>query len=422
MASFAPCRAAQVVTVCAALITALPASAQIIHGPRLGLVTADTATISWDTACSAADTLHYGTGGLSLSVTEAAATTRHRVTVSDLTPDTTYTFRVKSCGGSSAVHAFTSAPTAPGGSFKFVSMADSRGKSDTEDMKALSPAFIRILADADRQGGAFVMHVGDIFYGYSPFQSVFQALYERFKFATDPIASRTPFLVNPGGHEMSSWNKKDPTPATTWNPITLFNEHFAQPTLLSGHPGTVYSWDHGDSHFVSIDTSHFDASDPNPNHGVATLDQAQIDWLEADLQAHADARFIFVFGHHHAWRQADSKLFYLGTYTPELRTTFWNLLESHRVTAYVCGHEHLFDDSLGPPHNRSVVQWLNGNSGAPPDDPNGTAKYEYTVWEIAGDTATARLLDDSGREHYRRTFPRRAATGAVSMPNREVTP
>ncbi|MEI7703086.1 MAG: metallophosphoesterase [Deltaproteobacteria bacterium] len=413
-----PARVAAVVSMFAA---AGPASAQFRHGPRIGVVRSDSATIAWDTACSAADTLLYGTDALNQKATEATATTAHRITVQGLAPATAYQFQVNSCGGTSPVLAFTTAPTAGGQSFAFVSMADTRGKSDAEDLKGLSQGFKKILANAETQGGVFVMHVGDMFYGYNPDQSVMRTLYDKFKTATDGVAAKIPFLVNPGGHEMSPW-KKGGAPATDWSTVELFREEFAQPKVLDEYAGTLFSWDYGDTHFVSIDTAHFDPKATTANHGIGELSTAEIEWLEKDLTDHESARFIFVFGHHHAWRQPDSKLFYLGSYTPLLRDAFWQMLEKHRVTVYVCGHEHRTIDTLGPPGGSTVVQWLNGNSGAPPDDPNEKPVYEYTVWAVTGDTATAKVLDDSGILQKQRIFQRRSATSSAPVPGKEATP
>ena len=78
------------------------------------------------------------------------------------------------------------------------------------------------------------------------------------------------------------------------------------------------------------------------------------------------------------------------------RTKFWQVLSSHGVDAYICGHVHIFDDGFV---QDGVVQWLNGNSGN-----TGTGLGQWTLWSINGEAATAQLLDESGNVAYTRVI------------------
>ena len=78
------------------------------------------------------------------------------------------------------------------------------------------------------------------------------------------------------------------------------------------------------------------------------------------------------------------------------RAKFWQVLSSHGVDAYICGHVHIFDDGFV---QDGVVQWLNGNSGS-----TGVPNGRWTIWSINGDTATANLLDESGNVTYTRVI------------------
>ena len=78
---------------------------------------------------------------------------------------------------------------------------------------------------------------------------------------------------------------------------------------------------------------------------------------------------------------------HLGSYKAQ-RDRFWQVLTSHNVDAYICGHVHNTDPSTwvtGP-----VRQWLNGDSGSK----SGLSRW--TLWSINGDTATGQLLDQNG--------------------------
>ena len=85
----------------------------------------------------------------------------------------------------------------------------------------------------------------------------------------------------------------------------------------------------------------------------------------------------------------------LGNYTSQ-RDRLWQVLQAHNVDAYLCGHVHLFDDSITVD---GVVQWLDGNSGS-----TGVGNGRWTLWSIDHDTATADLMDESGNVTYTRTI------------------
>ena len=85
----------------------------------------------------------------------------------------------------------------------------------------------------------------------------------------------------------------------------------------------------------------------------------------------------------------------LGNYTSQ-RDKLWQVLKTHQVDAYLCGHVHIFDDSFTVD---GVVQWLDGNSGS-----TGVGNGRWTLWSINGDAATATLLDESGNVTYTRVI------------------
>ena len=369
----------------------------IVHGPRLGLVTSDKATIAWDTNQTALGQVKWGTSSTySSTLQESAAVTNHRLTITGLSPGLTYHYQVVTGTASSLDNTFKTAVPS-GTDFTFITLADNRGGSDHSDIVSLPQAFLNIVQLASSKNASFAVNAGDIFYGYTPDITQMRGLYDSFKRATDPLAKNTPLLVSPGNHEMSPLNKQYTTPG--FDPLQLFNEEFAQPQVLPGFEGTVFSWDWGNSHFASVDTSKFQADQPQT--GFCVINDTQLNWLESDLQqAQArHVRHIFVFGHSHAWKESTWGLWYLGSVNQAQRDKFWNLLIQYKVDAYICGHMHLFNDQLG---QGGVVQWLNGNSGSVSDEEAGN--NEWTLWTISGDTATAQLIDDAGTVTYTRVI------------------
>lgn len=376
---------------------ATSAEVKIIHGPRLGLVTANTATITWDTNEPGIGQIEWGTSEIYTSSAEKkTATTNHRFTLTNLSPATTYHYRIKTSTASSRNHTFLTA-VSPGIDFTFISMADCRGETVKGDLKGLPKAFSRIIEHAASKNAGFAVFVGDMFYGSIELKEQ-KKLYHIFKTATDLLAVKIPFIVNPGNHEMSPPNKLLLPPQ--YDPLKLFNQEFAQPHVLKGYPGTVFSWDWGNSHFASVDTCYY--NEKAKDHGMYYLSDKVIEWLEKDLKEaeERNARHIFVFGHTHAFRPERSNwhVGYLGTY-PGQRDKLWSVLAKYKVDAYICGHQHLFNDQFG---RDGVVQWINGNSGCITQPKGGRGLNQWTLWKIQGNIATAELINDLGEIQYTR--------------------
>ena len=69
------------------------------------------------------------------------------------------------------------------------------------------------------------------------------------------------------------------------------------------------------------------------------------DWLAADLASNQQP-LTFIFGHEPAFpyeRHVGDSL----DAHPEHRDAFWQLLEDHGVTAYICGHTHYYSTHKG---------------------------------------------------------------------------
>lgn len=382
-------------------------------GPRVGMVTAADAVISWDTVSAAQGmTVSYrikGESEFTGKVVSSKNTTRHSVTLTNLKPGTVYEYQV---AGHPTTGSFrTSSPDTT--KFVFVSMADNRGQSDKDDIISLPATFKAIIADAVKRNPVFAVNAGDLFYGKSPDRDTFKKLYTSFKNAIQPLASITPYYISPGNHEMSPFTHNNDKPG--FDPVALFNEEFQQPGPLKGYEGFVYSWDYGKVHFVSIATNHFDEKVTTPKHAMYHISDAQITWLDTDLQKARDngAQFIIVFGHSNAfvgtggdWAKADSDVGDLNNTDHIQRDKFWAVLAKHKTDAYVCGHRHFSDDSIV---KDGVVQWMNGDSGSvvaanPLDTPSSN---RYTVWTVDGATITAALVDSTGATVKTRIFPKK---------------
>lgn len=377
----------------------------ILNGPRIGLVTVSQATISWDTDKACIGEIKWGTSADNYenSKKEDAETTHHRITIENLNNSSTYHYKIYS---GDSIGEDSTVSTAPIGNtpFTFISMADNRGSSVASDLVSSTPAFKNIVNTCVKLDYDFIVHVGDLFYvaaDHKTHYDTLKKLYGVFKNTITPLASKAPFLISPGNHEM----RVELTDHGT--AFEMFNEEFAQPDQLSGYKGTCYSWDWGNSHFVSIDSCRYNTSESN--QGMGHLSNSELTWLENDLISAQSrhVRHIFVFSHCEAYAKPSWTLYYLGSVSEAVRDQFWNMLVQYKVDAYICGHIHDFNDQLG---QNGVVQWLNGNSGAvneaatpTPGDPYADSN-DFTLWQVDGDTVTAQLINEFGQVLYTRTF------------------
>ena len=383
-------------------------AATITHGPRLGLVTSTEATIYWDTDQSEIGQVDWGTStSYGFSKSESGATKAHRLTITGLSPATTYHYRVVTGSASSPDHTISTA-VPPQTEFTFASMADNRGMTTDDDLKDLPEAFHNIMAQVISKKPSFVLHAGDLFHAS---WDALDTLYSNFKQATDPLVADTPFLISPGNHEMLNG-----APPAGQDPLTVFDEQFAQPTgpdplhlITAKYPGTVYSFDWGNSHFVSIDNCRYDSK--RHDNGMYQLSDEELQWLDNDLKnaQSRGVRHIFVMAHANAFNVGGTERG-MSEYPAE-RDAFWQILVNYNVDAYITGHNHMFNDEWGQKSgtkwdNSSVVHWMNGDSGSI-HDASGKSLVgwnHWTLWTVRGDTVTAELYNDFGDKVYSRTI------------------
>ncbi len=99
---------------------------------------------------------------------------------------------------------------------------------------------------------------------------------------------------------------------------------------IYGAKYTSYSFDHENSHFIVIDEY---ATNSWGARGEGRIWNGLYEWLKNDLDS-TDKENIFVFGHEPLWTSSSLND------APVSRQEFWDLLKSHHVIAYFCGHVH----------------------------------------------------------------------------------
>ena len=287
-----------------------PRGVHIISGPSVGHISGGTVTVTWVTDKAKAGQVKWGAskGHYKKTLKETTAVTAHSLTITGLSQNTTFHYKVKTGNAKSADGTFATAnySDAP---FTFSSGGDNRGPNDQADMVSVTQSFQNILNTAVAKRPAFTINVGDFYFGYANLADT-QQMYSVFKAAIQPLAAIGAYYITPGNHEMtppcvSLESPRSAGCAPAYDPFALFNQQMpGQPQNgPPGYVGTCFSFNSGNTHVASIDTCRFDAQLSNPVGDFYDLSDAEIAWLDADLaQAQQEHfRHLFVFGHAEAW-------------------------------------------------------------------------------------------------------------------------
>jgi hypothetical protein len=228
--------------------------------------------------------------------------------------------------------------------------------------------------------------VGDLIYAMNDQQSV-RTQWQRWRAAIAPLgetAAHSPWLLpTPGNHDVQG---------NAWA-TGLMAEAF--PELPQNGPAGFtrlsYTYDYKGVRFISVHSENY--NDPH------RFGDDQLAWLETQLQNNPN-RFTIVFSHDPAFPIGPHVGSALDAY-PQERDRFWALLGQYHVTAYVCGHEHLYNRQL----INGVTQLVVGTSGSWPYAGFGGDFFHYLVAEVRSDTIEMVVYDDSGAERDRFTLP-----------------
>ena len=280
---------------------------------------------------------------------------------------------------------------------KFIAMSDSRGGDVGVNKKVLSALVDHMVKN--NQDAKFVIFAGDLVDGSRthPDQTVTELLH--WKEVMSPIYNN-PNMVWPkiwvvvGNHEVRH-------PKDEENFRKIFPDVFLNGP--SDEKGISYSFDYEKHHFVFVTSDRWYYGKPNDTtddkrdwHYIKNLDWLENDLKEARKRGVSD---IFIASHEPAFpigghlRDAlpnlglklklpldSTRQWYLNQ-----RNEFLRILKTYKVTAYICGHEHLY----GRESVDGIYQIVAGSSGAPlyyfnpkydePKNPEHEFTYEEAV-------------------------------------------
>lgn len=333
--------------------------------------------LRWRTDLASDSRVRFGSVAdeLPFLVDDPTLTTEHEVQLAGLTPATRYFYSIGSTtetlAGADGEHFFFTSPT-PG---------------------STDPVHVWVLGDSGA-GDAFAAAVRDAFeasgdpadlwlmLGDNAYQSGTDVEYQNAVFNMYPRQLRTSVLwPTLGNHDGLSADS-----ATLTGP---YYDIFTLPT--AGEAGGVasgteayYSFDHGNLHFICLDSFDTPRSPEGP----------MMTWLEADLAA-TTATWVIAYWHHAPYSKGshDSDI---EVQLVEMREAALPILEDFSVDLVLAGHSHAYERSFlldghydtSDTFQASMI--LNDGDGRPDGDgaytktTAGTAFHEGTVYVVAG--------------------------------------
>jgi 3',5'-cyclic-AMP phosphodiesterase len=200
--------------------------------------------------------------------------------------------------------------------------------------------------------------------------------------------SRPWLLVTPGNHDVQGHN---------WTTDLLVEAFPELPTNgPAGFERRTYAVDYRGVRFISLDSE--------SRAELHLLNDAQLDWLERQLRDNPN-RYTIVFTHDPAYPVGPHVGSSLDAY-PKARDRLWQMLRRYNVSAYIAGHEHLYNHQ----QIEGVHQIIAGTSGSFVYGGHGGEFYHYVVGEVSADQITFVVYDQQGTEHDRFAVPARDAT------------
>lgn len=241
---------------------------------------------------------------------------RYTATMTGLLPGTTYTYRVGDGHTWSDKHHFT---TEKSGDFSFLFMGDVQYELMDRDYKQWGQ--LVDLAHEKNPHAAFVLQAGDMVNNNAALDE-----YATVMNYGEPLFASVSLMPAPGNHE------------TSVTPFT-YEELFSVPGNGSSKTdGEVYSFDYGNCHIVSLNSSLFlpeRKEDMGKQKWKAMMRQVDR-WIKKDL-SQSDAEWKIVFMHHPPYPVSEDIDVY-GLIRKEWVPTF----EKSGVDLVLCGHQHIY--------------------------------------------------------------------------------
>ncbi|MBX7210827.1 MAG: metallophosphoesterase [Verrucomicrobiaceae bacterium] len=318
-------------TAVSVIVNATAGSGTLTRGPYLQKAGPARMTIRWRSSQIVIGRVRYGTsaGSLNQIADETAGTTEHVVELTGLTAGTTYFYSVGSAADTPAGgidFTFTTPPAAGTPANTRIWVLGDAGTANS-NQTAVRDAFYAWTAPRTPD---LVLQLGDNAYNTGTDAEFQAAVFDMYA----AMLRKTPFWSCLGNHETAQ--------ATAFVDTYPYFDLYTFPT--AGECGGVasgtehyFSFDHGNIHFISLDSM---TASRSPAGAMAT-------WLQADL-ASTTATWIVCFFHHPPYTKGShnsDSLSDSGGAMVEMRQNILPILEAGGVDLVLCGHSHCYERS-----------------------------------------------------------------------------
>ena len=318
-------------------VTVVAGAGTLTRGPYLQKAAPTQMAIRWRNSLYNQGRVRFGTTVETLTQTADEPTAPqgqqdHEVTLSDLTPGTTYYYSVGSGAdtlASGADYTFTTPPVAGTGVNTRVWVLGDAGSSGSTTLPTAGQTGVRdaFYTWTGARTPDLVLQLGDNAYEYGTDTEFQKGMFDIYP----TMLRKTPFWSCLGNHETAH--------ATTHSAGYAYFDIYTLPK--NGESGGVasgtehyYSFDYGNIHFISLDST---TASRAPNGAMAT-------WLQNDL-ASTTATWIICFFHHPPYSKgshnSDTE-----TELIEMRTNILPILEAGGVDLVLTGHSHCYERSF----------------------------------------------------------------------------
>ncbi len=374
--------------------------------PFVQNATTNSIQVIWRTPLPATTFVEFGTTtNLGTILTNGVPVTNHVVTLTGLSPNATYYYRVGGAAGGSvmksSIDPFKTLKTEGSVHFAFVGDTGQNSEAQWEIatvLRNLSPDI--------------VLHGGDIIYGGFTDATADTRYFSYYQ----PQIRSTPWFLSLGNHDLNCCGGDPDANNSSWPTLaTNFQNTFYLPTNSLTGTKHFYSFDHGDVHFVALFNPWFAAYVP-----AAGRDQYQ--WLTNDL-AHSTKPWKILFFHMPVANSgAHASADYDGSGVldrVELMNVLLPITQRYGVQAIFSGHEHNFE-RFAPTNGLHYVVSGGGGVGlyalsaAPhPASAQFWSTNHCLSVKVEGDTLTVQAFGRNGQ-------PFDGLTVQKALPPREV--
>lgn len=322
----------------------------VIRGPYLQSPTENSIVVKWRTDEATNSKVHYGTNpsNLDLVASSNSTNTNHTLTLTNLTPSTTYYYAV----GNS-----TQLLTTPSDTFRFktnpipgvavptrVWAIGDFGKGNTEQV-AVKDSYLNY---SDSIPTDVWIWLGDNVYDDGKDEEYQQKLFQLNGFSD--IFNFTPFWPCPGNHDYNEVWQQSAFLGIPYSNIDFEDHqgpyfdmvHVPTQAEAGGFPSQYelfYSFDYGDVHFLSLNSEVYDFT--QTFSGINQMKQ----WIEQDLMQNTRT-FTIAYFHQPPYSKGSHD-----SDDPQelvmkaMRERVVPLLENYDIDLVVCGHSHVFERS-----------------------------------------------------------------------------